>query len=140
MLVIIIYIFCRYQTQYKLAARPAKPPGKIKRGTSRTEYVSSTLPSSERSLPSSEQSLDARALVGNINLREIAETPGRYHGGFQCRDSVFDMNVEVLEQRLKITCKCKWNTRTSPYRYLSITDNFVLVLIKFSNVFKKQPV
>ncbi|CAB3981767.1 deoxyribonuclease TATDN2, partial [Paramuricea clavata] len=102
----------RYQTHYKLAARTAKPPGKIKRGTSRTEYVSSTLPSSERSLPSSEQSL--RALVGNINLREVAETPGRYHGGFQCRDSVFDMNVEVLEQRLKITCKCTGSSR-QPY-------------------------
>ena len=74
-------------------------------------------------MPSSEKSLDARALVGDINLREVAETPGRFLGGFQCKDNVFDMNIEVLERRLKITGKCKPNLfNTSLLQILSNTD------------------
>jgi hypothetical protein len=55
-----------------------------------------------------EGSLAARAVVKNTDLRKIAETPGRYFAGFQCKDRVFDINVEVMERHLKINCKCKF--------------------------------
>ena len=101
-------ISCRYQTQYKLVARPAQPPGKKKQKTSRTKSVPSTVTQQSKATSlSSEKSLDARTLVEGINLREVAETPGRFSGGFQCKDNVFNINVEVLERRLKITGKCK---------------------------------
>ncbi|XP_028391391.1 uncharacterized protein LOC114516188 [Dendronephthya gigantea] len=115
----------RYQTQYKLAAKPARPPGKTKQKTSKTIRVPSTFPrktspaagtSAPRPAAVQNQSADsdAKAMVGNIDLRQVAETTGRYLGGFQCRDNVFDLNVECLERRLKITCKCSGSSK-QPY-------------------------
>ena len=106
----------RYQTQYELAVQCAQAPVKLEPKTSRTEYVLATLPqhSPTRSSLSSDKSLAARVMVGNTDLGKVAETPGRYFGGFQCKDNVFDMNVEVIEQYLKITCKCSGSSR-QPY-------------------------
>ena len=105
-----MYGFFRYQTQYKLAVQGAQTPGKVEPKTSRTENVRGTLhqhSSNIRNSLSSNKSMAARVMVGNTDLSKVAETPGRYFGGFQCKDHVFDMNVEVIEQHLKITCKCE---------------------------------
>ena len=95
-----------------MSARPSHPPRKMKSKSRRTKNIPSTIPhqsTNKRSLLTDKSPPDVKTMIGSIDLRQVAETNGRYLGGFQCRNNVFNTNIEVLERRIKITCKCKCN-------------------------------